>query len=398
MEAKVTQYSTSVHSQSKAYAFLLAILPVILMYKAPGLQIGMTSLILSVGAVFAGFIIVGHFKDVKWFLMLLLSLYLGYAMTKSSGINVILPLIVLVHVSAISTGIVNDKSFRKIIELISLLASACVIIQQIYHFLGGGHIVMITPGMLIEDLQDDYFPIITTGMSGTDNMYRPCAFFLEPAHFTQYVMFGLGSFLFRPQPNIKNALFVSAGLFATTSGMGFVITFAIWGWWYLLKQKQTRISGGVKSIIFLILGALILLWILSYIPFFQSIINRFIGTNDADYNAIEGRLFFWNTYFEGMRTGELIYGFGEDSVIEGAYMTGFMKVLYVYGIIGFVFLSVFLLALLKKVSLVAKAYVLIYIGLLFLANLTGFIPMIFNFGSIFVLSQSTSDSCLFIGK
>ncbi len=392
MNVAKQSYVIRERKKSKGYAYFLAILPLIMMYHAPGLQLGITSLLIAVGMVYAGLEVIRNFSKVQWPLLIILSFYLAYVAVKSTGANMLLSLAIWVHVSAISTGVINDKTLRRVVETVSVFAALCVILQQIVHTFTGTHLPMVNAEWLIADMQDNYAPLIANGMSEADAMYRPCAFFLEPAHFTQYVMFGLGSTLFQSKPNIKKAILISIGLIATTSGMGFVIVFAIWGWWYMtvnVKQNSRNLIGRLVLIVALMV---LLVMLLNNIPFFERIISRFTGSGSSDYNAIDGRLFFWDTIFGGLGTGDLITGYGDAQQyqLEEVYLTGFMKVLYMYGIIGFTLLSIFLLYLLKKVHIDAKAFVLIYIGLLFLANLTGFIPMIFNFGMIIALSQSFS--------
>lgn len=99
------------------------------------------------------------------------------------------------------------------------------------------------PSFFANDLLEQYNNAITTG--AVEGMYRPCAFFLEPAQYSQYCTIGLGSCLFTHRPKTKNALFISLGIFASTSGMGFVSVFAIWGAWALSRQKLRKTLSGV---------------------------------------------------------------------------------------------------------------------------------------------------------
>ena len=373
----------------RVLTFFLAILPVVMMYHFPGVHYGFATMLIAVGVLFSGLVILRRHNKVDWGLVFILSLYMGYAIYKSVGLNFILPLAIIIHIAAISTGVVNGSYLRKCIEAISVLAALSVIVQQIVHITSGFHVPLINVNWLTEELYY-YEPLIKSGY-GTEAMYRPSAFFLEPAHFTQYVIFGLGSVLFRPIPNTKRALLLSFGLFSTTSGMGFVLTFAIWGWWYLTYKRIGTSKGLITTTILIIVIGIAVLALLSNIPFFASIISRLTGTGGADYNAIDGRLFFWNSLFGDERTNSLLFGFGEQSVLdlveENVYFTGFMKILYAYGIIGFAMYSIFLLYLLIHTNSIARMYVIIYIGLLFIANLTGFINIIFYIGITLVYSQ-----------
>lgn len=382
--------SISNKQKGRGYSFFLAILPIIMAYRFPFIGMGASTILIAIGLIPATLIIAGRWRYIQYPLVFLLGLFLIYVATKSSGSNVLLPLAILIHITAISTGAVNVSYLRKYIEGISLLAAACVIMQQFIHLITGFHVPLMNSNWLIDNLQE-YSANIATGRSN-EMMYRPCAFFLEPSHFSQYVIYGLGSCLYYKIPSFKKAILISLGLFATTSGMGFVLTFFIWGWWFLfLKYPQKKRS--VSKILGLSVIAYLFYRVLNMIPFFSSIINRFTNDGDGDYNAIDGRLIYWTTLFGDKGVGDLVFGFGEEAM-EDVYYTGFMKVLYAYGIIGTTLFYVTLLYLLYKVNTFARLYMIIYIALLFFANLTGFISIIFNIGLIIVFSYISNDTDL----
>ena len=373
--------------RGRLYALFLSILPIVMEYKTPELHYGLATILIAIGMLYAGAISIGRVNKIDKGLVVVLALYLGYSLYKSTGLNFLLPIAILVHISAISTGFVNFEYFRKYIETFSLVASLCVLAQQLIHITTGIHIPFINANWLTDELQY-YVPLITSGY-GNEAMYRPSAFFLEPSHFTQYVIYGLGSSLFKTLPSFKKPIILSLGLFATTSGMGFVLTFAIWGWWYLTYKRRGASRGLIKTVIMLALLMIAALALFSNIPFFAGIMSRFIGSGDSDYNAIDGRLFFWNSLFGGENFNSLLFGFGEQALLEEeVYFTGFMKILFAYGIVGFVFYAIFLLYLLFHMkNKLCRMYVIIYIGLLFVANLTGFINIIFFVGTTLVFSQ-----------
>ena len=374
----------------KWYALFLAILPIVMMYRFPGLDMGLTTVLVAIGVIYAGFVSLRHMKNIDWTPVLLLSMYLIYVAFKSSGVNFLLPIAIIIHVTAISTGAANAIQLRKIIESISVFASFCVIGQQLFHLVAGYHIPMININWVIASVIEDYSDAIMTATDAGNGMYRPCAFFLEPAHFTQVAIYGLGSSLLRELPNFKRALVITFGILASTSGMGFIMTFGFWGWWALFLRNPHKQKKILPNILKLIFVALLIILILMQIPFFSQIIYRFTsdGSNyDTDYNAIDGRLIFWTTIFGNMSISDLIWGFGEGALDEDYYYTGFMRVLYAYGIIGCVFFYTFWLYLLLKSNRYFAPFILIYIALSFLANQTGFISMIFSIGFIMTISK-----------
>ena len=368
------------------YAIFLALLPIVMAYKFPGVESGFATVMIALGLIPAFFIIIRRLKYVNYAIVFLISMYLGYVITKAEGNSFLLPIAIVIHIASISTGAVNAESLRKYIEKISVIAAICVITQQIVHLFLGFHIPLMAPDLLIDDLKD-YSINILTGGAEVESMYRPCAFFLEPAHFSQYVIYGLGSALFRNPSRIKEALIISLGLIATTSGMGFVLTFGIWGWWYLIYYTKGKKIARIRSSIICGIVIVVILFLMMQIPFFAQIIARFTNDGSSEYNAIDGRLIFWGKLFEDQSLSNLIFGYGEVALEDDIYYTGLMKILYAYGIVGTFFFYLFLLYLFFITNKFSKTYVLSYIGLSFLANLTGFIPIIFNIGVILVFDK-----------
>ena len=311
-------------NKGKGYALFLAVLPLLIMYRAPFTSMSLTTILVAVGVVFAFMKVVGNLHRIDWGLVLVLALYLVYVATKSTGTHFLLPIAIIIHIAAITTGIVSEYHLRRYIEVVSVMAAICVILQQLVHIATGFHIPFIYTGWLSEE-QSGMREILLSGY-GSEGMYRPSSFFLEPSHFSQYVIYGLGSSLFRTTPNIKKAALLTFGLFATTSGMGFVLSFAIWGWWYLTFKKKLTAKNFIPTIIVVVLIVLVLFSVLSNTSFFSSIMSRFISGSDSDYNAINGRLFFWDTLFGDRGAGSLVWGFGEQALAEEeVYFTGFMK-------------------------------------------------------------------------
>jgi hypothetical protein len=353
-------------------------------YRVPGIGIGFSTILIAVGLIPASFLLLAKHDRINYFLIFLLLLYFGYVITKVEGNNFLLPIAIIIHIAAISTGVIKTDFLRTCLEKISILASVCVLLQQTAHLFLDVHIPMMFSSLLLEDLAEHYSSALNTGY-GIENIYRPSAFFLEPSHFSQYCIYGLGSFLFRPIPSFRSAMIVSLGFFSTTSGMGFVLVFGIWSWWALFYRNNKKNVSLIPKLFFLLFVLLILFFILMQIPFFEQTVNRFTGGGDSDYNAIDGRLFFWTSQFGDKTITDLIYGFGEEEIEEGVYFTGFMKILFAYGIIGLVLFFIFIIYLIFYTQSYVRFYAAIYLALLFLANLIGFIAFIFNIGVILSL-------------
>lgn len=180
---------------------------------------------------------------------------------------------------------------RKVLEKVAIVAAFCVIFQQIVHILTGIHFHF-TSFLFANDLLEQYNNAITTG--AVEGMYRPCAFFLEPAQYSQYCTIGLGSCLFTHRPKTKECSFYFSWYICKYFRNGICFSVCYLGVWALSRQKTKK--NFIRSLP-VILIALFWCFLLDNISFTHNIINRFTSTSGDDYNAINGRLFWWDTYF-----------------------------------------------------------------------------------------------------
>lgn len=376
----------SLSKTSKLYAYYLIILPLVSIYRLPGASIALATVLTLIMALYAIVILIKRKVKVNMLILLPFVLYILYIMTKSTQQFTLLCVMVLIHILAICTGILNVRSFRNGIVHVSIIASVLVIAQQVVHIVSGGHIPLFIGSLLTDGMYEKYRLALITGMS--NGMYRPSAFFLEPSHFTQYCMIGLGSSLFHKQ-NFRIPLLITLGILATTSGMGVVTVFFLWLWWGL-NNKKTTMNGSFFLRVFAIFLSLIIgYFILDNISITHNAIARFtVDSNVAD-NAITGRLFWWDTYFGNASFSDYIEGYGLESLPDEKYFTGFMKQLYCYGIIGISLLFVFLIIIISISDKLGKGLSMLYTGLVFFSELTGYFWMIFFFGmflSFYVLN------------
>ena len=383
----ISNNASSVEEGSKGYAFLLSILPLIMMYKTPGLNQGLTTMLLAVSMIYAISKILQKFNKLQFGLLLPIYCYLIYVSFKSDSTNILLCIAIAVHLTAISLNTVNFSKLMKYMQFFACAAAIAVILQQIAYRLAGIHIQMVRPELMIESLTS-YARAARTGYSEANNIYRPCAFFLEPAHFSQYCIVVLTTLLFNAEKVTKKAVLISIGILMTTSGLGFVLVFCTWSWWYLRRKGS---KGIIRNAIILAVVLLLIFPLLKDIEFFNKIISRITvsSADSGDYNAIEGRLFWWDTFFGDKEWTDMIFGFGREALPENTYFTGFMVQLYAYGIIGFSLLCFVLIRFMNSRNLIAMTLSIIYAGLLFFANLTGFINIIFIFG--FIIANIVND-------
>lgn len=379
--------------QSKGYALLLAFLPVVMMYRTPGLAVGLSTSLIALGMIYALCVIYRHASRINLRFILPFSLYIIYTFFKGNAQTQLLSIAIFVHLAAITTGAINGRFLRRVVECLSMAAAIGVTIQQILHIFLGVDLQMMYSSLMIESLQhvgySDMF-----GESLGNKMYRPSAFFMEPSHLAQYCSVGLASCLFRDRAEIKKALLVTLGLMMSTSGIGIVLVFAVWVWWYLSKMENQTLLSKVIIFVGAFLVAGILLAVLYQIPFFQQIFGRFIGTGDGDYNAIEGRTYVWK-YVKMMNSEDLIWGMGDDNLPLG-FLTDFVRQLLAYGIVGCSLFYLTLVNLMLSNKGLPRTLIIMYMALTFVSNQAGFILLIFQVGTILTIAcEDDSEMIVF---
>ncbi len=339
----------------KLYTLYISVIPPLMIYAVPGTNISLATVLTGIGMVYAGMSLINRKSEVSGKLFIPLVLYVFYLMTKSPLQVSLLMFAVLVQLVAIGTGLLDQKLFRKYVETIAVIGAICVISQQLIYFTTGIQFPFLIKSILTLDLQEQYSFLFRGGQPG---LYRPSAFFLEPAHYSQYCIIGLGSCLFSEVVDKRKALLISLGLIATTSGMGFVLTFFLWGCWYL---SHNRLS--VKNLVVISVLLLSAFLILNSISFTHNIISRFtVDSSSGDYNSIDGRLWWWRQVFGDFTFSGFFWGFGMDSIPEGVYFTGYMQQLYCYGVFGVFLFFLFWLRLFIKTNRLGKVIALSYMG------------------------------------
>lgn len=375
-------------SNSRGYALFLALLPVIMMYRIPGVNIGAATFLILAGMLYA---IAACLKSQVFSgigMLIPLILYFVYIATKSVGLSIILYIAIIIHLIAIAGGTVNTSALRKYIETIAVIAAGCVATQFFVHLLFGTHIPLIAYDLCIDEIQKLYGMNIATGIGRYESLYRPSAFFLEPSHFANYCSIGLMSSLLVDKIDYKKALVITAGVLMTTSGMGIVIVAVVWCAFPFLASRDMDMRK-LRRVILLGCTGIAAVMVLMQIPFFQRTVQRIGLTSSASngqYNAIWGRTLYWDQYIAPMSGGELLLGYGQAELPE-VYFTGLMECIYCYGIVGVALLLLALIVIFRRSkNTTGRLMVGLYGALLPVANLTGFIYVVFFMGSTIAIA------------
>ncbi|MCD7826404.1 MAG: hypothetical protein LUH14_10680 [Clostridiaceae bacterium] len=286
----------------------------------------------------------------------------------------------IVHILSIYNRIVDFEFLKKMIVGISMFASICVILQTLVYYSLGFHIQMMSVSFISSGLEG-YDTAFRMGMGSSGGMYRPSAFFFEPAHFCQYAVVGLLMALYhyaKGKTSIKYSILISFGMICTTSSQGLVFMLLAWVWGIYVKRGNMTTK---MFRIIVILTLLILAVGICYVTglfHVDSIINRVIGTVDG-YNAIAGRNFANELYLSQLSGKSLLWGVGYVNRPD-VYMTGIVVYRYTIGYIGCALFYLALLFSVRKIDRISFAVAVAYGGLLCVASATSVVSFIFYMG------------------
>lgn len=248
-----------------------------------------------------------------------------------------------------------DREIRKRywmhLERITMVMSACIYVQYVLYYgcgmLPGGpgrQFLIPFPGLMTDSVRKS----VSHGTMVIYGLFRPSAFFLEPAHFAHYCAIGLACMVFRGRKalNWKTAM-VTGAMILSTSGIGIAATALIWGTVFLHEAKSLSRHVVAGNILILILVPAVFLALYLGVPFFHQTVSRMTGAGNAADNALSGRLGNWERVIqlEGISKW---FGTGYKNLpVFGAgntyYFTGFLELCYCQGVLGACFFSVFYL-------------------------------------------------------
>lgn len=385
MENGIRQNNIQLFDFKALYSVVIGVLPVIMSFKIPIINIGFSTALICLFVVFAvSKIKIGYNIALK----LVVSAVIAYLIIRSvqAPFNIVLLSIVYIHLIGFSNGTVDSRITRRTIELVSYACAYIVIIQTLLYYVLGIRSTLLVEALLIDE--NKYYVANQVMASG---LYRPSAFFLEPSHYAEYCCIGLLSILFPEKgktPNMKWAIIIALGCLFTTSGMGMGLCLGIFVAYAIFAQraKGTRLF---YIILCLVVGAIVAV-LLTRIPFIQVALQRVIGDVDG-YNAIWGRTLYWDQLIGTMSPIEKIFGYGYGSR-PTEYMTGVMLLIYCYGYVGIAVLLTSFIYIAKKNKNFFTYFVIgIYVALMNVANLFGFISLVFWYSLLISSSDDLSN-------
>lgn len=218
-----------------------------------------------------------------------------------------------------------------ILKKFSIACSVFITIQTVFSFVGI-HI----PGVInaLISLGED-----NNSTDFNDAIYRPCAFFFEPAHFACYQFVFLSYLLSHEDVKKKNQIILLTllGIFLSTSGIGYVITPLLFMISYVLNPYRNGNKRVILYTLFILAGFVFLAYNTSI---GQNTLGRFIDSEGQIGGAASGRLESGaNLLFDALPDNLRLLGCGFGYRPEDVYFPSLYAILYGDGYIGLVALA-----------------------------------------------------------
>jgi hypothetical protein len=264
------------------------------------------------------------------------------------------------------------------IRKISIFATVYVILQTIIYRIFG----LILKGFIpLIPLYTSQYESFNYELQYKTMFYRPTSFFLEPAHFAQYIIFGLVICLFSDDFRLKNvfvALFLTAGIILSTSGQGLVIMVFIWLIFSIELLVTAQLSRKKRMLGFFIpYISIVAIPFLLKVEIVKNNLSRFL--NSGSRTAVTARSEGYFAYF----TENKFFGAGYGNTPEGFWFSGLAYFLYCTGLIGIILLFVFFAKQYFKSNLkLGKMFVIITIALSASAEILNSYWIVFAFSLI----------------
>lgn len=224
---------------------------------------------------------------------------------------------------------------------------------------------------------------------------RSSSFFLEPAHFVQYIIpyycIKVSNCL-QGHKIDKETILLTLVMLWIRSGCGYFVLSVIFIY-LLLSNKNIKISYKIIMSTTVVSSVAIILFLLKDNPYILHILNRMSEfSTDVDASGPHsGFLRIWRGYFIygimpflskifGVGPGSLDYVcslyVNNDAGFEGTYMNGIQSLLCIGGIFGLALFLVFLVHMYKKLSLSGRIIIISMMALFFIENML-FSPKMF---------------------
>ena len=341
---------------------IIAVIPWLYIFKFPIGNANLGSFLIIISFAFGAFT-TKKFEKATCIISFVFVYFLYVSIRSFSSLSsFLLPLLAGFCLLFIKNGAINKTTFEKTLVVVAAFNSALIVIQTICFYVLDKNLDFLSTNILVNQTYSSVY---------IGGLYRPHGLFLEPAHFCEYAILVLVFLLFGKSKyrSVLIALIV-AGIVLTTSGIGIVLSSAVFLYYALFSAR--KLSVAIKRLFIFVMAFTILFFLLYQLSFFRNALARFLDfDNSSGYNAITGRTgSFLDVYLLLQKENSLFLGMRTE-INYIPWLSGLTSVLMHFGILGLALLVLaFFLLFISTKSNASKCISIIFIGLLFVSNCT----------------------------
>lgn len=354
-----------------AYAAMFVLLPILNQYTIAGLTfemifavLGFIILILKRGKIRN---VLGIYSNVMLFIIGTIILLCMQAFRVNVGITQLvlrvgLYILMTVNVLLLIPDLYEVNQIRQIYYVAVMVCSIACIFQFFQHQITGRATMLLIPGLQLNSgsYNSSEYAAYTLGRLSQGWYYRPCSFFLEPAHHAQYVLpwlfLQIMGIELTDRKQLSLAVLVTVSVVLTASSLGVLGSAVVWmcgiiRWMRKLESKQIAKMLGV--LLLAILGSIAVLRIPSVSFYFNMKIDEMTSSR-LDSNSFTMRILRGWECFKQFGITEKIFGAGYGNILDYithnnistiydwkmgdlTYMNGFSTMLCDFGIVGSIY-------------------------------------------------------------
>ncbi len=258
-------------------------------------------------------------------------------------------LLFCLFIAALLGGYFFDyKSAKKYVILIAVVATVLIVFQKAYNDLTGEFVYFLSKGNIYSEVYDEsYFNNVETLST-----YRPMSIFLEPSHYCQYILFALAIVLFKLKLSVKDillAVFLSVGIFVSTSSTGVILCLALWAVYLFTILKDSIVNGKYNVKIFFIICLVFVaaIFVLSQFGdrFLFAIQRIYSSDSSSPSEAWNGRLGTFSIFTEYECVTNFLFGRGYGVINEGEWYASIPYYFSGTGMLGMLAVAAFFISL-----------------------------------------------------
>lgn len=216
----------------------------------------------------------------------------------------------------------NARYAFKLLNMISYILSAYIIIQFFAYILFGLYVPGILPGFSIDAGDAASFRNKALADAAILGYIRPNGFFAEPAQCAHLLSFVLYLNLFNNKSNKWLLAFISIAIIFTTSLNGIILMLFVYFMYYCYSfnnlQKKSKISSLVS---FPVVASLVFL-LYRFVPFVHSVIDRLSYLGDRTTGSVAMRVLRGPMFFMKMPIPNKLIGIGFGNFLGYRDATG----------------------------------------------------------------------------